>query len=246
MTAGMILAIVITVAGGVVSGLAGFGFALVCVPPLLLVYDPPAVVTASILLSVVTGVVVLAGALGSVRWGMVAGLLPAATAGIFIGARLLKSVPAAAIALVASLAVMVFTLAMMRGWVLPGANTPAATAAAGGLSGVLNALTGMAGPPVAMLFDARGLGVDAFRTSIVGYFMFIDTLALGVLLQQQAIGGDEFRAVLPLIPGSILGTVAGRRLAERVSRERFRQVTMSLLLATGVAGTLKAIFDLLP
>ncbi|MFM9107419.1 MAG: sulfite exporter TauE/SafE family protein, partial [Chloroflexota bacterium] len=154
MTAGMILAIAITVAGGVVSGLAGFGFALVCVPPLLLVYEPPAVVTASILLSIVTGVVVLAGALGSVRWRMVAGLLPAATAGIFVGARLLTSVPAAAVSLIASTAVMVFTLAMMRGWTMPGADTPAATAAAGGASGVLNALTGMAGPPVAMLFDA--------------------------------------------------------------------------------------------
>lgn len=245
MTTELVLAIAITVVGGVVSGLAGFGFPLVCVPPLLLIYDPPTVVTASILLSIVTGVVVLVGALAQVQWRMIAGLLPWATIGLIIGVTLLKSVPDALVALVASLAVMLFTLAMMTGWKLPGADSPVATAAAGGLSGILNALTGIAGPPVAMLFDARHLGVDAFRTSIVGYFMFIDTVALAILLQQDVIGGPELRTVVLLIPSAIAGTVVGRRVAARVSRERFRQVTMTLLLATGVVGTIKAAIDLL-
>jgi uncharacterized protein len=238
------LAIAITFAGGVVSGVAGFGFALVCVPPLLLLYDPPTVVTASILLSVVTGAVVLAGALGEVRWRMIAGLLPWASLGLVIGVKLLGVAPAAAIGLIASGAVVGFTLAMMTGWTIPGANRGIATVAAGASSGVLNALTGMAGPPVAMLFDARGLGINAFRTSIVGYFVVIDAIAIGLLAQQQVIGIGEFRTVLALIPGAIGGTIAGRWIAGRVSRERFRQVTMTLLLATGVAGVVKALIDL--
>jgi uncharacterized membrane protein YfcA len=75
--------------------------------------------------------------------------------------------------------------------------------------------------------------------------MFIDTIALLILLQQDVIGAGEFRTVLALIPGAIAGTLIGRRMAGRVSRERFRQVTMLLLLATGVAGTIKALIGLL-
>ncbi|MGI9254439.1 MAG: TSUP family transporter, partial [Thermomicrobiales bacterium] len=175
----------------------------------------------------------------------VGALLPWATLGTLVGVYGISHASAALIGLIASSVVVLVTVAMFTGWVMPGAHSGAAVAAAGALSGLLNSLTGMAGPPVAMLFEARKFGVQAFRTSIVGYFMFADLLAVALLLQQHVIGQEQFRAVLPLIPSSILGTMAGRRLAGKVSQERFRQVTMTLLLVTGVAGILKALADLL-
>jgi len=56
-----IAAIAIVTLAGVVSGLVGFGFALVCVPPLLLIYDPPVAITVSVGLTLPTGWVILIG-----------------------------------------------------------------------------------------------------------------------------------------------------------------------------------------
>ncbi|MFM8594756.1 MAG: hypothetical protein ACKOCK_10250, partial [Chloroflexota bacterium] len=52
LTVGFISALVISVLGGIVSGAVGFGFALVVVPPMLLVYEPATVVAISIMLSI--------------------------------------------------------------------------------------------------------------------------------------------------------------------------------------------------
>lgn len=235
------IAIAITLVGGVVSGLAGFGFPLVAVPPLLLIYPPPTVVTISIVLSLLTGWVVLPGATRFIDRPLVLRLMPWAALGIFVGAVALQNVETRLVELLASATVLVTSLVLLRGWRIPGADAPAAVAVAGGSSGVLNAMTGMAGPPVAMLFEARRLGVHEFRTSIVAYFVFIDLVAIVLLTWQRVIGREEYLVALALIPGALVGTWLGRLLSERISVDHFRRITLLLLLGTGAVGIIKAV-----
>lgn len=234
-------ALAVTLFGGVASGIAGFGFALICVPLLLQIYPPQTVVAISILLSLLTGWIILPGVWRQIRVATVAALIPWAILGVFAGVALLRILDVAQIKLVASLVVAGFALSMLRGWSPPGADSPLATVVAGAASGTLNALTGVAGPPVVMLFVARNLDTHAFRTSIVAYFVLIDVAALAILVRVGEIGWTETRSALVLLPAAIVGTFVGRHLVSRVPVETFRRLVLIMVMSTGALGVVDAL-----
>lgn len=241
----LLAALIVTLFGGVASGLAGFGFALICVPLLLLIYPPQTVVAISILLSLLTGWIILPGVWRQIRLRTVAALVPWAILGVFVGVALLRVLDVAQIKLLASLVVAGFALAMLRGWTPPGADSPFATGLAGTASGALNALTGVAGPPVIMLFVARNLDTHAFRTSIVAYFVLIDVAALAILVRVGEIGWTETRTALILLPAAVAGTFIGRHLVSRVAVETFRRLVLIMVMSTGALGVVAALRALL-
>lgn len=243
MTTSMLAALLVTLVGGLTSGLAGFGFALVCVPLLLQIYPPQTVVTISILLSLLTGWIVLPGVWRQIQLRTVAGLLPWAVGGIGIGALLLRILDVTQIKLVASLAVAGFALSMLRGWTPPGAESRFATVVAGATSGTLNAMVGVAGPPVVMLFVARKFPPHAFRTSIVAYFIAIDIAALAILIPAGEIGWTETRTALLLLPAAVIGTFAGRALVSRLQIAAFQRLVLMMVIVTGLLGVADALWS---
>ncbi|HET7091833.1 MAG TPA: TSUP family transporter, partial [Thermomicrobiales bacterium] len=120
MDAGLIAATGAVFAGGVVSGLTGFGSAIVAVPPLLLIFDPPTVVAAAILLSILSGWVVLPGRMREIQLGTIARLLPWAFLGLVPGVVIIKAMPPAAIKLLAGVVVVALAAATAVGWRPPG------------------------------------------------------------------------------------------------------------------------------
>jgi len=237
-------ALCIAFGGGIVTGLAGFGFALAVVPPLLVIYDAPTVTAVAISLTLVTGWVVLLDSWRHIERRTVASLLPGAIIGLGAGVILVRTVDGAWIKLIAGTVVLGFTIALIRGWRVPGTSSPSAPPIAGFCSGTLNAAIGMASPPVALLFATRSYGLQAFRSSIVAYFYVIDALAMALLIQQDLVGWDELRVVARLLPAAIAGTFVGKTLVQRTSPELFRRVTLAILLGTGAVGLISAVRDL--
>ncbi|CAN5804208.1 sulfite exporter TauE/SafE family protein [soil metagenome] len=244
LTAELIAALCIAFGGGIVTGLAGFGFALAVVPPMLVIYDPPAVTAVAISLTLVTSWVVLLDSWRHIERRTVVSLLPGAIVGLGAGVAMVRTVDVAWIKLIAGMVVLSFTMALIRGWAIPGTSSPAAAPVAGFFSGALNAAIGMASPPVALLFATRSYGLQAFRSSIVAYFYVIDALAMTLLIQQRLVGWDELRVVASLLPAAIAGTFVGRALLQRTSQEQFRLVTLAILLGTGAVGLISALRDL--
>lgn len=231
---------IVLVAGGV-SGLAGFGFGLVAVPPLLLLFEPASVVTMTKVLTLATAWVILRGQRGRIHLRVVAGLVPWAVAGMVVGIAVLKLADPAAIKLLASVVVVLFALVLLRGWHPRGVHSPAATALAGALSGTLSTSTGLSGPPVVMLFTARDVEPTSFRVTLTAYFAIIDAVGLGLLLASRSIDRDHLILAAALIPAAIAGRAGGRAFADRISPATFRRVTLALLLLTGATGILSAL-----
>lgn len=237
----LIAAVAVVILGGAVSGLAGFGSALVMVPPLLLIYDPPTVVAISLILTLLTGWVVLLDSWQEAEWSTVLALMPGALVGLVIGATLLRVLDPNYVKVLASIVVIVFTLVVARGWTPAVVSTPAAPPLAGLASGVLNAMTGIAGPPVILMLTARKLGVQPFRATIVTYFCIVDAVGLIVLIQQGVIGRSELEVAAALLPPALAGSFLGRSLVRRVSVDEFRRMTFGLLLLTGIVGIVNAL-----
>ena len=240
----LIAAQLVVLLAGIISGLTGFGFALVIVAPLLLVFDPVTVVTFAVIANVVKGWIVLWGRWGAIRVRAVLLLLPGAALGSAAGVAVLQRLDAAWLKLLASVVVVAFALLLVRGWTMPGARSRLATGIVGFLSGALNASTGLAGPPVVLLFTVRDYDVLAFRVSIVAYFMVVNIIAFALFILQDVIHRNELVISLQLLPATLIGTVAGRWLVRYVSSGDFRRIVLGVLLATGMAGIVNALLAL--
>lgn len=234
----------IVLIAGVIVGLAGFGFALFAVPPLLFFHEPSTVVVLVNVLGFSSGIVVLYGESHQVRLPTLRALVPWAIAGLVAGTAILHYVEGTYIKLLASVVVVLFAVVAAAGITLPGAHRPGATVVAGLASGVLGTSAGLPGPPIALLFTARDLPPAAFRVTITAYFMIVDLIAVGLLAASGQLERNDLWLALTMVPTSLVGRWIGRKLADRVTPAAFRQVVIALLIFTGASGALGAVLSL--
>lgn len=241
----LVIAILVLAVTGIAVGTTGFGFALISVPPLLLLYPPQTVVAIIFGASLLPSVLVVASAWRQTDLRLVALLLPGALLGLLLGAQLLRLADPVILKLGAGLSVAVYALAMWRGHRPTGMDGPWAASLAGVASGTLGAATGLTGPPIVILFTARQLARDVFRGTISAYFIATSLVGLAILVAGGAVGADQGWLTLVLTPPAALGVLIGNVVARRISPATFQKLTLLLLLATGVSGTITAILALL-
>jgi uncharacterized membrane protein YfcA len=234
----------IVLVGGVIVGLAGFGFALFAVPPLLFFQEPSTVVVLVNFLGFASGIVVLYGEAHHVRLATLRALLPSAVVGLVAGTAVLHYVEGSTIKLLASAVVVVFACIAAAGITIPGANRPGATVVAGLASGTLGTSAGLPGPPIAMLFTARDLPPAVFRVTITTYFMIVDLIAVALLGISGQLTRSDLTLAFAMLPAALIGRWAGRRLADFVTATAFRQIVIALLLLTGASGAIGAVLSL--
>jgi uncharacterized protein len=240
-TVSFVAAMAVVIFAGVAYGLAGFGFVMVSVPPLLLLYPPQTAVTTGILLSMLTGWLVLPGAWREVQFRTVLALIPGAMVGIGLGVSLLRVLAVDEVKLLASLVVVLFSAAMIFGWTPHGMGSRFAPSVAGTLSGALGATTGMNGPPVVLLFVARGYDIHEFRASLVTYFLLVNGVALSLRAWAGETGWTDVQTALLLLPAAVIGTTIGRRLVHKVPISTFRRIVLVLVFVTGIVGVASAL-----
>jgi uncharacterized membrane protein YfcA len=237
----LIVAMAIVAVAGTIFGMTGFGFALLSVPPLLLLYPPETVIALIFCVSLPISAIVVADARRDLDPRVLLSLLPGALVGLAIGVRILTWADPVILKLVAGVLVAGYSLLLLRGFQPRGAGGLPAAVAAGLASGALATSTGISGPPVIMLLTARRVAVHAFRVTTSAYFVFIDIVGLGALLAAGAVGRADLVAALALTPAALVGTLAGNRLVRRLDARQFRVLTLALLLLTGLSGMVTAL-----
>ena len=235
----------IVVAASAVSGLIGFGLAVVGVPLLLVVYDPAAVVVLIASLSLFTNAVIVQDSWREVELRAVLMLLPWAALGVFLGTEVLTRVNPDYIRLSVGLIVILSAVLLLREVTLPGAEGFWGTILAGTASGALSTSTGIGGPPIALLFAARNLPKIRFRASNAAYFFFLGIVALTTLLVRDIAQTSHFWIAATLVPASFLGKMLGTALVKRLSNNGFRKITLGVVMLTGALGVMTATLALL-
>ena len=241
----LILAALVAVLAGGVSGLTGFGLALIAVPLLLFVYEPSTVVVLLSVLSVFINTAVTWDSWHDAEHRLVLSLLPPAAVGVFLGAEVLYYADPLYIRLGVGIVVVFSALLLLREVRIPGAEGWLGTVVAGSTSGLLSTSTGLAGPPVVLLFAARHLPKHAFRGSSALYFLAMSLVGLVALTNGGLLDAAEIPLALALVPAAFLGKVLGTALLERVSDKTFRTVTLGVVILTGSLGAATAAWALL-
>jgi uncharacterized membrane protein YfcA len=234
------VAMFVVFAAAVVRGYSGFGFAMVAVPALSLLRSPAEIVPMVVVLDIAAGAHLLPSVWGDVDWRSLRWLLAGMLLSTPLGVWVLASAPAAAMRTLVSVAVLVVSVALWRGFSLRQIPGPRATFATGAASGLLNGSAAIGGPPAILFYFSSPAGAAVSRASLTMYFLGTDTVAAGFgaaygLLTVEAL----VRAVVLLAPLG-LGVLIGNRRFIHSNPESFRRVVIVLLLLLSIAGLIRA------
>ena len=245
LSAALLVAIFAALLAGIVTGMTGFGLALISTPILLFVYEPRTVVVLTAIFSIFINSAVVWDSWREARRGLALALFVPAIFGIVVGAVVLGVINPVYIRLGIGAIVIFSALLLVRDVRLPGADTRWGTLVAGSTSGALSTSTGLAGPPIVLLLASRGLPKHEFRGTSALYFLPMSVVGLAVLAFRGLVETSEIPLGLLLIPAAIAGKAIGTALLSRVSERAFRALTLGLVILTGTLGITTAAWALL-
>jgi uncharacterized membrane protein YfcA len=221
-------------AGGFVSGLAGFGTALMALGLWLYVLPPAVAVTLTLICSVVAQTATLPSMWKSFDLSLVWPFVVGGLLGVPIGTLLIAHADPRVFKLTIGVFLLVFPVALY--FSAPMAFTfggRVADAAVGFAGGILGGLAGLSGPLPILWASVRGWGKDERR----GIFQTFNWTVLFVALCLQAASGRVGTEVLWFaalsLPGTVIGTWLGARLYHALDDRNFRDVVLGLLFLSG-------------
>jgi len=111
-------------------------------------------------------------------------------------------------------------------------STP--TVIAGAISGFLNGLSGMAGPPIAFYYLAGTEAAIKVRANLTTYFIFVDLVSASIFFARGLVGWHTAVEGVFLAPAVVLGGLLGERLFPLASEVFYRRLALVLLVGVAI------------
>lgn len=212
------------------QGSVGIGLSLIAAPVLMLIdraLVPGPLLTSSIVLGVLMAIRDRdAIDTHHLRWalaGRVAGTVPAAWLLAVISARSFDL-------FFSFLVILGVVLSVLHPKVRP---SPRLAVCAGGLSGLMGTISGVGGPPLALIYQHSPPA--ELRGTLSAFFIVGCSVSIAALAAAGLYGRNEFTLSLALIPGIVIGFALSRFTVGLLGRGATRPVVLVLsLVASGV------------
>jgi hypothetical protein len=222
--------------GGFVSGLAGFGSALMALGIWLYVVPPGIAVPLVLICSIVGQASTLPSIWRSIDFKLVWPFLIGGIAGVPLGTLLIAYTDPRLFKLSVGILLLVFPTALYfhrRPMALSFGGRIADTGI-GFAGGVLGGLAGLSGPIPILWASVRGWGKDERR----GIFQIFNWTILSAALVVQAVSGLITRETMWLalltLPATLGGAWLGARTYHVLTDSHFRDVVLGLLFVSGI------------
>ncbi len=222
-------AIIVVLAAYFVKGLSGFGPALLMVPFLSILIDPPTAIIVTALMDFLAGGFLLPSVRKELNLKFILQIFGALAIGAAAGTYLLGRIPVIILEKFIGTSILIFVLLIVfqknsetihtgPGWRYP----------VGFLTGLLGGLLGISGPPL-IIYMKMHYAKSFFRTQLIGIF-FLGTGWRFLLYQVNRI---EMNLSLPLlgvfVGVMVIGLVLGSKVHLRVSEILFNRIVALLI-----------------
>ncbi len=200
-----LLAALIVMVAATVQATVGFGLALISVPLLTLV-NPDLVPAPLMICAVVLSLLIGRRDLGDTDWRAVGLFISGRVPGAVLAGFILTVVARERLAVVFALAVIVAVGLSASG--IKARPTVLNFLAAGSFSGLMSTITGIGGPPIALVLQDEN--PSRLRSTLAWYFASGSIVSLTVLARVGRLGGQELRFAGVMLPGALLGFLLSR------------------------------------
>ena len=223
-------------AGGFVSGLAGFGTALMALGIWLYVLPPSLAVPLVLISAVVAQTATLPSMWRSFDFTLIWPFIIGGLVGVPLGTLLVAHADPHIFKLTFGVLLLVFpaVLYFQRAPMAFGFGGKPADTAIGFAGGILGGFAGLSGPIPILWASVRGWNKDERR----GIFQVFNwTILLAALCLQIGTGlikPNVIGLALVTFPGTLLGTWLGTRVYHALNDRNFRDVVLALLVLSGV------------
>ncbi|HSP54921.1 MAG TPA: sulfite exporter TauE/SafE family protein [Dehalococcoidia bacterium] len=228
--------IAIAFLASVCQSVTGFGFALVMVPLITIVWAVKPGVAATVLLSLFGNIMLLREVRGHVSVPRVGGLLGGFAIGLVPGVIIFEKVDEDALRIGVGVIVLLATFAIYRAPEIDrGHDGLGIRMVAGAISGAIGSSTSLSGPPIVLYLVGRVQEIDAFRATVLAYFVPSSVI---VLVSYAIVGQITWEVVLMAAAGTpavLIGNPVGGWLRGHLDAERFRIVVLLVLVGASIS-----------
>jgi uncharacterized protein len=223
-------------AGGFVSGLAGFGTALMALGIWLYVVPPDVAVQLVLICSVIAQTWTMPSIWRSIDFKLVTPFLVGGLAGVPIGTVLVAYADPRHCKLAVGVLLLIFPAALyiQRKPMALTIGGKAADGAIGFAGGVLGGLAGLSGPLPILWASVRGFDKDERRALFQTFNWTILTAAFVAQAGSGLVTRETMWLALLVFPATICGAWLGARAYHVLSDGHFRDIVLGLLFLSGV------------
>ena len=229
-----IVAVIFVFLAAIVRGYSGFGFSLLAITSVSLVYAPATVIPAVFMMEIAASIHMLPGVWKDVHWRSLAPLIAGTTAGLPFGAYALANVPVPPMKVALAIFVITAAILLWQGFSLKTIPNRIATFVVGVAAGIANGAFGIGGPPVILFYFASPAGNAVGRASLIAYFLVTDLIGLGVLGANGILSVTNVKLALLFLPALLAGVWLGARSFKSADPATFRKAVLAILMLLAV------------
>ena len=225
----------------IVRGYSGFGFSLLAITSLSLIFPPAQVIPAIFMLEIAASLHTLPAIWRDVHWRSLSLLMVGTVVGTPFGVYLLANIAPAPMTLALAVFVLAATALLWRGFALKSMPGTSATLAVGAATGIANGAFGIGGPPVILFYFASPAGHAVGRASLVAFFILTDVTGLIFLAREGLFTKEPGILALAFLPALAAGVWLGARSFKTADPARFRKIVLIILAGLALLTAAKAL-----
>lgn len=230
MNSTLVLTLIVLIASILQAG-TGFGFAIIALPFLILIFPAHEAIQLNIILCTFISILMTYKTRNKVNKeilkrlisGSLIGILPGLIIFIFLDVKLLK--------ILVSILILVSTGLLITKVTLKQSNKKEYIT--GSLSGLLTCSIGMPGPPLMIYFSGAKIDKAILRSTTMAYFIFICSISLIFQMAISSLSKNILLSILWSMPFMLFGIYLGERLYTRLNQQLFYKIIYLLLIFTG-------------
>jgi uncharacterized membrane protein YfcA len=236
----LLVVVALSGVGAFVQGATGLGYGLVVAPGLFAVLDARQALYATLCSALVLNGLMLVGRRPVVRWQATGVALAWAVPGFVAGAAVVGRISRPHLQVAVGIAVVAAVLA--RAWhpgvIADGPRRSVARMVAGLTAGLLTTTISSNGPPLALWLDAEGVRGREMRDTLQVLFAGFNLAGVAALAFHELPRPSTVAVWALLLPGLVVGLIAGRRLEPRLAPATARRLALAVICATGAGSVL--------
>ena len=163
---------------------------------------------------------------------------------IALAAQLVVVLPDEVLFGILGASITAFGASQLAGWRphLPAGHRGAIEVGVAVVAGFFGGISGIWGPPLVMYLLAAGIPkVEQVRVQSIG-FLIGSLVLMGAHLQSGVLNAVTLPASAWLIPPTMMGLLLGVRVQDRLDQEKFRRLTLAVLMLAGLNLLRRAFF----